>query len=103
MLSSLTAYEIGLVGRCLRAAACGPFFPDWEFDILFGLSRGDLEYVAEGWPGNAESQDIASIVRATLGNLWSYPHSGDQELARLIGAPTERIKELLDKLSPTIR
>ena len=24
-----------IIGECLRAASEGPFFPDWEFHILF--------------------------------------------------------------------
>lgn len=35
----LSNKQIQSIGECLRAAAYGPFFPDGEFDTLFGLSR----------------------------------------------------------------
>ena len=36
-----------VIGECLRAAVNGPFFPDWEFSTLFGLTRDEVRAVAD--------------------------------------------------------
>ena len=49
-LERLTQAESKIVGEVLRAAANGPFFPDWEFHTLFGLERDQVRQVAVAWP-----------------------------------------------------
>ncbi len=64
--------NILIIGECLRAAAYGPFFPDGEFDSIFGLSR---KQVPEQWPvvvAAYANQDIA--VNNSLNNLIGYPN-----------------------------
>jgi hypothetical protein len=39
---SLSELDKAIVGQALRAAANGPFFPDWEFHALFGLERSEV-------------------------------------------------------------
>ncbi|WP_162584044.1 hypothetical protein [Variovorax sp. PBS-H4] len=34
--------DSSIISECLWAAADGPFFPDWEFSTLFGLSREEV-------------------------------------------------------------
>ena len=55
----LTKNQIKTIGECLRAAAYGPFFPDGEFDTIFGLSRSQIASVAEEWPIVIENAEIA--------------------------------------------
>ena len=69
-----------LIGKCLKAAAIGPYFPDWEFPTLFGLTREQMKAIAHGWPLNATDPDTATAVRNTFSNLLGYPHRLESEL-----------------------
>lgn len=42
--------EIALIAACLLAAEEGPFFPNWEFQTLFGIERAELAEVRRHWP-----------------------------------------------------
>ena len=46
-LDSLSDMDKAIVGQALRAAADGPFFPDWEFHTLFGLERSEVRAIAD--------------------------------------------------------
>ena len=48
--AALGEMEIDIVKACLRAAADGPFFPDWEFSAIFGFERSEVREVAGSWP-----------------------------------------------------
>jgi hypothetical protein len=63
-----------IIGECLRAAVEGPFFPDWEFSLLFGLERHEVAAVLASWPrtDDPEVRDLA--VNNALNNLLGYPH-----------------------------
>ena len=70
----LTSKQIQIIGECLRAAAYGPFFPDWEFTALFGLTRNEVADVAEEWPVVLKSHAILRIaVGNSINNLLGYP------------------------------
>ena len=49
-LADLSPEERNIVLECLRGAAEGPFFPDWEFQTLFGLTRKEVKDIADAWP-----------------------------------------------------
>src|SRR5512133_4344993 len=61
-LANLDKRERHIVGECLRAAVKGPFFPDWEFETIFGLEREEVGQVLSSWPNVNETED--SVVRA---------------------------------------
>ena len=70
----LNSEQIRIVGECLLAAAYGPFFPDGEFDTLFGLTRSQVVAVADQWPvvlDTAEHTDHA--IHNAFNNLTGYP------------------------------
>ena len=70
----LTKNQIKTIGECLRAAAYGPFFPDGEFDTIFGLSRSQVASVAAEWPIVIENAEIANAaVGNSINNLLGYP------------------------------
>ena len=94
----LEPHEIDLVKRSLQAAASGPFFPDWEFDTLFGLSRDDLRSVAASWPENAAEPETEAAVHNTLANLSGYPHKREQDLERMLAVAPTALRELIQKL-----
>ena len=70
----LTKNQIETIGECLCAAAYGPFFPDGEFDSIFGLSRAQVALVADEWPVVVENAEFAiAAVGNSLNNLIGYP------------------------------
>lgn len=66
--------DVLVIGQCLRAAADGPFFPDWEFHTLFGFEREELRRIADRWPHWDDEIEQQDAVNATLNNLLHYPH-----------------------------
>ncbi|MEZ6073761.1 MAG: hypothetical protein R3C10_26655 [Pirellulales bacterium] len=70
----LTRDEIQVIGDCLRAAAYGPFFPDWEFSILFGLTRDEVAAFAEQWPVVlSDHEHLEVAVNNSINHLLYYP------------------------------
>ncbi|GLE56180.1 hypothetical protein NJBCHELONAE_14880 [Mycobacteroides chelonae] len=63
-----------VIGQCLWAAVDGPFFPDREFQTLFGLDRSEVRRIAESWPDWDEVGEQFIAVNNTLNNLLRYPH-----------------------------
>lgn len=79
----LADQDLAVLGACLHATVDGPYFPEWEFHTLMGLSRADVAEIAKAWPEapadyppHFESSDDA--VRTAITNaanmLLGYPH-----------------------------
>ncbi len=82
--------DTDVIGQCLRAAVEGPFFPDWEFSILFGFDRDEFRRIAERWPAWDDEVEQADAVNAALNNLLSYPHDRWDSWHEYIGSvPSE--------------
>ena len=74
-LERLTPAQSKIVGEMRRAAADGPFFPDWEFYALFGLTREQVREIADAWPlPILPPEDVAVAVSNAFNNLLGYPH-----------------------------
>ena len=86
-----------IVRDCLRAAVEGPFFPDWEFHTLFGLTREEVRWVLETWPetGAADVQDTA--VRNSLNHLLGYPHNDWEAWRRFISVDPPDVAGVLSR------
>ena len=97
-IGSLEPDDVSLIGACLDAVVKGPFFPDWEFGTLFGLSRDDVRAVAKAWPQNAAEPDTELAVRNTFANLFGYPHGQERELEEMVSASAERMREVWDRI-----
>jgi hypothetical protein len=95
-LDALPADDVELIGACLDAAVTGPFFPDWEFETLFGLSRSQVKAVSQRWPANAAEDTTEIAVRNTLANLSGYPYGQHELLRNMLATSPERIRQLLD-------
>ena len=95
---SLSAEDIDLIGAALHAAANGPFFPDWEFQTLIGVTRSQLKEIGALWPQNEADPLAERAIRSTLANLCGYPHNQPVVLESMTTARSERLLELLDKL-----
>ena len=88
--------EREIIGRCLSAAARGPFFPDWELSVLFGLDRSELRAIVDAWPSMRDSEMASLAVNNSVVNLLGYP--GDEDWDEWIGVPRERVGGILLKL-----
>ena len=92
----LSKDDLEIVGQCLTAAVDGPFFPDWEFSVLFGLERTEVASVTRAWPDVSDEDEIAErAVNNALANLAGYPHGED--LRRFVSVDAARLFEILQK------
>jgi hypothetical protein len=80
-LANLDEKERAVVRECLRAAVEGPFFPDWEFSIIFGLTLEVVKQVLLSWPAlNEADQAVVRAINNSFNNLLGYPTPKKQEL-----------------------
>lgn len=94
-----------VLGRRLRLAVDGPFFPDWEFHALMGLSREEMEAIADAWPNptaktpeHYESPEHAQRVAVgnAANNLLGYPHGvGQVALEKDLGCTVSDVARAL--------
>jgi len=97
-LSEMTQEDRDLLGRCLRAAANGPFFPDWEFHTLFGLERAKVAAIAARWPHvDGDDEDVRLAINNALANLLGYPHDEPEAFKQWIGEPSEEVERVFKK------
>lgn len=103
--SQLSDEDQELVRLALAAACRGPFFQEWEFDTLMGVTRSEMGEVLEAmsslpvpWPDPApEFFELAA--NNALVNLWGYPLS-EREVEALAadwGVARPRIGAFLDR------
>jgi hypothetical protein len=97
-LSDLTASEQQTVRECLAAAADGPFFPDWEFQTLFGVERSEVKIVLDAWPNIDETNESVFLaINNSMNNLLGYPHGLEREWSHYISAHPEDVARILQK------
>ena len=97
-LAKLNAADREVVAQCLRAAVEGPFFPDWEFPILFGLERAEVRTVLAAWPGVDESQTTVRLaINNSFSNLLGYPHGREREWSRFISVSEDEVSRVFDR------
>lgn len=88
-----------IVGEVLRAAADGPFFPDWEFHSLFGLEREEVRRIAEQWPLPwAPPEDVVLAVNNAFNMMLSYPHRKHDLWGEWISVDQHALNELFNRL-----
>jgi hypothetical protein len=89
-----------ILGQALRAAADGPFFPEWEFHTLFGLQRTDVRAIADAWPhlDSFSHEHVIIAVNNSLNNLLGYPHGEDAVWSQWISIDREQLDELFGRL-----
>jgi hypothetical protein len=81
---TLSAADRDLALQCLLAAADGPFFGEFEFLSLMGMSREDVREVAESLRGSQTHPKLANAVGSSLNNLLRFPHRRDAMLSSWI-------------------
>lgn len=98
-LQSLDDRTLEISRECLRAAADGPFFPDWEFQTLIGVDRETVRRVYDAWPDQTvDDEDFSCAVVGSLNNLLGYPHGQESQWTRYISVEPERVRVALEEL-----
>lgn len=88
-----------IVGECLRAAEQEEFFPEWEFETLFGISRKQVSAVREKWPDvDFYHPDVGAAVIGAMNHLLGYPCGQDSRWNKYISVGPDTVKLTLDKL-----
>lgn len=92
---SLSERDQQIISACLKAAAHGPFFPDWEFETLFGLSRDEVAEIAAAWPlVDLRRQEVGRAINNALCQLTGYPHGEEKAWGRYIPVPPSAVEDL---------
>jgi hypothetical protein len=95
---SLSTENLATVTNALRAAVEGPFFPEWEFHMLFGAERAEAAELLRRAPDiDLSDKNVFIIVNNALVNLWGYPHHQEQCLADY-GLDEAQLKRVLDEI-----
>jgi hypothetical protein len=83
----------------LRAAVEGPFFPEWEFGTIFGLSRDEVRQVLSSWPDLNESEERVMVaINNSFNNLLGYPARNKHELwPKFISVTHIELARIFDK------
>jgi hypothetical protein len=108
-LDDLTADEASLLLDAFRAAAEGPFFPDWEFQTLMGFDRSDLRRLIDEWPSPADAEMLGLAANNVLNMLIGYPHRSWEKWSDYSTSSPRGLAPLLAKwrggseLDPTAR
>jgi hypothetical protein len=86
-----------VLGRCLVAAAQGPFFTDAELRSLFGRSRKSMQVVAGLWPRmNLAAPDLRELLAAVVRELARRVDAGSPDWSRWIGASREKLEAAVE-------
>ena len=95
----LTERQQRIIASCLNATVYGKFFPEWEFQTLFGVNRNVVARVLAAWPTvNASDVEVRAAVVGALNHLLGYPHGHKKEWAEYIPATPVEVQETLDRL-----
>ncbi len=95
----LTQGDLEVIKECLVAAVDGPFFPDWEFSIIFGVDRSEVGDVLAKWPDlDWQRETVRMAVGNAFNNLLGYPHGMADEWDKYISIRPVELNALYDKL-----
>jgi hypothetical protein len=99
IIKTLTERERQTIFECLCAAERDEFFPEWEFETLFGITRKQLSGVREKWPEvDTRQSDVGAALVGAMNHLLGYPHGQDERWDRYISVPPRSVQSTLDKL-----
>jgi hypothetical protein len=97
-LDNLNSQQQNVVLECLKASVEGPFFPDWEFSVLFGLERAEVREIVDQWPVDDRSDDKAArAINNAMNNLLGYPHGQDEAWPKYISVPKDEVRVIFQK------
>jgi hypothetical protein len=92
--NELSKEDLDLLRECLRAAASGPFFPEWEVHTLLGADRNQLQSLLDHWPTVLENPNSRAIVQNVLVNLTGYPIDEPNRWSEYLSGTPEDVSSL---------
>jgi hypothetical protein len=99
IISTLSDREKQIVLECLFAAEQEEFFPEWEFETLFGMTRSQLAGVRKNWPKVDTTQpDVGAAIVSSMNHLLGYPHAQDGRWEKYISVQSDAVQSIMDKL-----
>lgn len=99
IISLLNDRERQTVLECLFAAEQEEFFPEWEFETLFGITRNQLKSVREKWPTVDTSQpEVGAAIVCSMNHLLAYPYAQDGKWERYISVRPDAVQSTMKKL-----
>jgi hypothetical protein len=97
-LEHLSERERSVVLECLRASLEGPFFPEWEFRSLFGITRTDLARIVTTWPEIDErAEEVALAINNSMNNLLGYPHGCEDAWSEFLSVSSGEVERIYAK------
>src|SRR3954447_24759420 len=97
-VQNLQPDDVEIIGRLLVEVVGGPYFPEWEFQTLFGLTRFEVRNVADIWPHTTDPDRAADVVIQSLSQLRGYPHGQDARLQERLGLDDRGLEQLRDRV-----
>jgi hypothetical protein len=86
-----------VLGRCLVAAAEGPFFTDRELESRFGRSRKSMRMVAGMWPRmNLAAPELPELLARIVDELVRRADSSSSEWREWLGAPPQKLEAAVE-------
>ncbi len=86
-----------MLGKCLVAAARGPFFTDAELDALFGRSRQSMEVIAGMWPRmNLAAPDLRELLVRVVRELADRKDPTAPAWDEWIGSSPEKLEAAVE-------
>jgi hypothetical protein len=84
-----------VIKECVNAAANGPFFPDWEFATLFGLTRKEVREILNQWTDvDTASEHTRTAINSSFNNLTGYPISNEEQWPDFISVSRKKLKKI---------
>ena len=80
--------------EALSAVVNGPFIPEWEFSILFGVERIEVSRVLEALPESLTTKEGKDAIAGAVNNLVGYPHGLDNLWSQYITVSREELWEI---------
>lgn len=99
MIRLSAAHEKDVARKCLIVSLDRNFFPDWEFQTLFGLSKKEVAEIVENWDHtDINSEAVQLAVNNAFGNLLGYPHGQEKKLERILGMSRDELKKMFQTI-----
>jgi hypothetical protein len=84
---------VEVLGKCLAAAARGPFFTDTELEALLGRSRPSMQVVADMWPRmNLAAPDLRELLTRIVPELIARKDAAPSAWKEWIGSSPEKLE-----------
>jgi hypothetical protein len=86
-----------VLGRCLIAAADGPFFTDSQLESLFGRSRESMRVVAGMWPRmNLAAPELPELLSRIVRALTERADPASDSWSEWIGSPPQKLEAAVE-------